>query len=102
MAFLKAFGSYVPARIVSNQELAASLQCSPEWIFDVSGIEERRYAAADESVANLGVAAARQCFERAGLAAPDIGMLIVSCGSSERRFPGPASTIANRLGLGNT
>jgi 3-oxoacyl-[acyl-carrier-protein] synthase-3 len=65
---------------------------------DVSGIEERRYAAENESVADMAVAAATQCLERAGMTVSDIGMFIVSSGSSERRFPGPASIVANRLG----
>jgi 3-oxoacyl-[acyl-carrier-protein] synthase III len=98
VAVLKAFGAYLPARIVPNQELGSRLNRTPEWILDVSGIEERRYAAEDESVADMAVAAARQCLERAGMTAADIGMFIVCSGSSERRFPGPAATVASRLG----
>jgi len=44
VAALKAFGAYVPSRIVHNQDLAARLGITPEWIKDVSGIEQRRYA----------------------------------------------------------
>ena len=61
MAAIKAFGAYLPSRIVTNSELAARLDCEPNWILDVSGIEERRYAAPEESVASMGVAAAREC-----------------------------------------
>jgi len=74
------------------------LNRTPDWISDVSGIEERRYAAEGESVADMAVAAATQCLERAGMTATDIGMFIVSSGSAERRFPGPASIVASRLG----
>jgi len=102
VAVLKAFGAYLPARIVPNQELACKLNRAPDWILDVSGIAERRYAAEDESVADMAVAAATQCLERAGMTAADIGMFIVSCGSSERRFPGPASAVASRLGATGT
>ena len=98
MAVLKAFGAYLPARIVTNQELGSRVNRTPDWILDVSGIEERRYAAENESVADMAVAAATQCLERAGMTVSDIGMFIVSSGSSERRFPGPASIVANRLG----
>jgi 3-oxoacyl-[acyl-carrier-protein] synthase III len=101
VAFLKAFGAYVPARVVPNEELAAQLNCTPAWIVEMSGIEERRYAAPEETVAGMAVAAARQCLDRAGMTAADIGLLIVSSGSSERRFPGPASTIAHQLGAAN-
>ena len=98
MSVLKAFGAYLPARIVPNQELGSKLNRTPDWILDVSGIEQRRYAAENESVADMAVAAATQCLERAGMTAADIGLFIVSSGSTERRFPGPASIVANRLG----
>ena len=96
MAFLRAFGRYVPARVVTNAELAARLGCEPDWILNVSGISERRYAES-ETVVDLGVRAAQDCLARAGSA--QIGMVIVSSGSSERRFPGPAAEIAAKLGL---
>jgi len=70
-----------------------------EWIFNVSGIEERRFAAEGESVADMGAQAAKDCLAQAGIEAQEIGMLLVSCGSSERRFPGPAAGVARRLGL---
>ena len=98
MAVLKAFGAYLPARVVTNQELAARLDCDAQWILDVSGIEERRYAAPDESVVRMAVAAAEQCLERADAKAREVGMFLVSSGSAERRFPGPASAVAEQLG----
>jgi len=102
VASIQAFGAYLPARAVTNQELAARLNCEPQWILDVSGIEQRRYAAPDESVAAMAVAAANQCLERAGLKPAEVGMVLVSSGSAERRFPGPASSVAQQLGAGGT
>ena len=99
MAFLKAFGSYLPSRIVRNDEIGAMVGSSAEWIFNVSGIEERRFAAETETVADMAAAAAENCLAAAGIKAPDLGLLIVSSGSSERRFPGPAASVANRLKL---
>ena len=99
MAVLKAFGAYLPSRIVRNEEIGARLSRTSEWILDVSGIEERRYAAENESVADMAIAAAEDCLHRAGVAARDLGMVLVSSGSSERRFPGPAVTVAHRLGI---
>ena len=98
MAVLKAFGAYLPSRVVTNQELAARLNCDAQWILDVSGIEERRYAAPDESVAQMAVAAGEQCLTRAGLEPAGVGMFLVSSGTAERRFPGPASQVAQQLG----
>lgn len=99
MAAILGLGAYLPSRIVTNNELAARLECEPGWILDVSGIEERRYADPQESVASMGVSAAQQCLDRAGVKAGDVGMVLVSSGSSERRFPGPAASIAHQLGI---
>jgi 3-oxoacyl-[acyl-carrier-protein] synthase-3 len=93
VAAIKAFGAYLPSRVVTNGELAARLDCEAGWILDVSGIEERRYASPDETVTTMAVAAAR-----AATSTEDIGMILVSSGSAERRFPGPASAIAHALG----
>jgi 3-oxoacyl-[acyl-carrier-protein] synthase III len=99
MAFLRAFGRYVPSRIVSNAELAERLGCEPDWILNVSGIAERRYAADNESVSTLAVAAASDCLERSGFERSGIGLFILASGSAERRFPGPAAETAARLGI---
>jgi 3-oxoacyl-[acyl-carrier-protein] synthase-3 len=98
MPFISAFGSYVPSRIVSNDDLAAKLGVEASWILSASGIAQRRYAVS-ESVVDLGVFAANDCLARANAAAESIKLLIVSSGSSERRFPGPAAEIGARLGL---
>jgi 3-oxoacyl-[acyl-carrier-protein] synthase-3 len=98
-AFLRAFGSYVPSRVVSNAELAERLGCEASWISSVSGIEQRRYAAEGETLVDLAVHAASDCLSRAEIASSQIGMLLVSSGSNERRFPGPAAETAARLGM---
>jgi 3-oxoacyl-[acyl-carrier-protein] synthase-3 len=95
MAFIRGFGSYVPSRVVTNSELAAQLGCDADWILKVSGISERRYAS--ESVVEMGALAGQDCLARAG--ASQVGAVIVSSGSSERRFPGPAAEIAAKLGF---
>ena len=100
MAFLKAFGSYLPERKVSNGELGQRLGCAPEWIERACGIAERRFAVEGEGVAEMAVAAAEDCLRRGGMQAADLGMVIVSSGSAEQRFPGPASSVAARLGCG--
>jgi 3-oxoacyl-[acyl-carrier-protein] synthase-3 len=98
MAFIRAFGAYLPSRVVGNAEIAAAVGVDPAWILQASGIEERRYAAPEETVADLGVKAARDCLERSGMSAREIGLVLCACGSAERRFPGPASAIGAGLG----
>jgi 3-oxoacyl-[acyl-carrier-protein] synthase III len=102
VASLLGFGAYVPERILSNDELAARLGCTPDWIFQVSGIRERRVAAENQSVADLGFAAAKECLELSGIPPNEIGQIMVASGSSERRFPGPSTNIARRLGIVGT
>ncbi len=102
MAFLRSFGAYLPGRVVANAELAPQLGVEPQWILSASGIAERRYAGDEDTVTSLGIKAAQDCMERAGLAAVDLGLILVSSGSSERFCPGPASLIAAGLGLSAT
>jgi len=99
MAFLRAFGAYLPSRVVDNAEVAKFTETTPEWILSVSGIAERRFAAAGESVADLAARAAQDCLATAAVDAASLGMVIVASGSAERQFPGPAATVASRLGL---
>jgi len=101
-AYLNGFGAYLPERVVANAELAERVGKTSEWIESVSGIQERRWARPEETVANMGVAAAEDCLRRAGIGANTLGMLIVSSGSGSRGFPGPAAEVAARLGLDST
>jgi len=99
MAKLRGFGAYLPARVVDNTEIGAMCGADPAWIKQQTGIEQRRWAASDERVADLGVKAARDCLANCGALAAEVGLVLVASGSAERRFPGPASSIAAALGL---
>lgn len=102
MSFLRGLGAWVPERVVTNAELAAEFACDAEWIFTASGIRERRYSEASDTVASLGVRAARACLERCGIEAGRVGLVIAASGTGERRFPGPAAEIATALGIAGT
>jgi 3-oxoacyl-[acyl-carrier-protein] synthase-3 len=99
-AYLHAFGTHLPERIVSNAELAARLGCTAEWIENASGIRERRWAADDTSVTDLAAGAATACLSRAGIPASQLGLLILASGSAPPGFPAPGASLAARLGLG--
>jgi 3-oxoacyl-[acyl-carrier-protein] synthase-3 len=102
MAFLRAFGSWLPPHRVTNEEIAPLVGATPEWILELTGIEERRYAADEDTIAGIGLLAARDCLEKAGATPADLGMILVASGSSDRFCPGPASQIAAALGLTST
>lgn len=102
MAYLRAFGCYVPERRVGNEELATRTGRDVATIEKTTGIRERRYAADDVSVADMGLLAANDCLSKAGITAQEVGLILFSSGSAERCFPGPASTLAAKLGLTTT
>ena len=102
MASLRAFGCYLPSRVVENAELGAMVGADPAWILQASGIEQRRFAAPEETVASMGARAAAECLANAGIEAKEVGLVLVASGSGERRFPGPASAIGSALGIPGT
>ena len=102
MSYLRGFGSWLPSRRVDNGELAPLVDATPEWILEVTGIEQRRYAGEDDTVASLGVKAAQDCLTNAGATPADLGMILVASGSSDRFCPGPAGQIASALELAST
>jgi 3-oxoacyl-[acyl-carrier-protein] synthase-3 len=99
MASILSFGRYLPHRVLDNAALARRLNCDAAWIVEMSGIEERRIADPSETVADLAARAARDCLENAVVEAAEIGLVILSSGTAERRFPGPAAELAEKLGL---
>jgi 3-oxoacyl-[acyl-carrier-protein] synthase-3 len=99
MSFLRATGAYLPEHILTSEEIAPRLGVPPNWISNVSGIRERRIASESESIVSMGVAAARNAIARAGIAVSQVGALLVSSGTFNRSFPGPAVEVARELGL---
>ena len=99
MAFIRAFGSHLPSRIITNEQLGPLVGADPAWILHASGISERRFADPQQTVADLGAHAAKNALANAGLQASDVGFIIGSSGSAERRFPGPSSSIGAILGI---
>jgi 3-oxoacyl-[acyl-carrier-protein] synthase-3 len=86
--------------MVPNSELASRVGCTAEWIESVSGIRERRWAAAETTVTDMAEAAAKDCLSRAGVDVSQVGMLILASGSAAPGFPAPSAELAQRLGLG--
>lgn len=92
-------GAYRPAREVTNAEICERIDSSDDWIRRRSGISTRRWARADQTVADMGVEAATRAVSAAGLEADCIDMLIVSTVTHMYQTPAAAPEIAERLGL---
>lgn len=99
MAFIRGFGSWLPSRIVTNEEIAERVGKEASWIRDVSGIEQRRWGAPEDTVVAMGARAGNNCLETSGATKEEIGLVIVSTGSHGNRFPGAAAEIAHALGM---
>jgi 3-oxoacyl-[acyl-carrier-protein] synthase III len=98
-ARILAFGDYQPARIVTNDELARTIDTNDEWIRSRVGIAERRIAGPEEGVADLAFHAGGKALAGSGLSAADIDLVIVATCSAETLVPNVSATVAHRLGI---
>jgi 3-oxoacyl-[acyl-carrier-protein] synthase-3 len=92
-------GSYLPARTLTNDDLAKIVDTSDEWIFQRTGIKERHIAADGETTSMLGEKAARAALEDAGLVPDDIDLIIVGTSTPDWTFPSTATQIQAALGI---
>ncbi|NUU24126.1 MAG: ketoacyl-ACP synthase III [Streptomycetaceae bacterium] len=93
-------GGYRPVRVVPNAELVDRIDSSDEWIQSRSGIKTRRWANAEETVAEMSIAAAGKALAHAGIDAGQLGCVIVSTVTHLKQTPAIATEIAHRLGAG--
>jgi 3-oxoacyl-[acyl-carrier-protein] synthase III len=94
-----AFGGYQPAKVVTNDDLAASVDTTDEWIRSRVGIASRRIAASDETVADMAVAASGKALAASGLSPADIDLVIVATCTPEVMIPNTSAVVARRLGI---
>lgn len=101
IAWLAGLGTAVPERVVTNAELESVLDTSDQWIVERTGIRQRHYAAPGQSVASLARDAAERALTNAGLTAKDIGAIILSTATPDRRLPSTACDLQALLGADN-
>jgi 3-oxoacyl-[acyl-carrier-protein] synthase-3 len=92
-------GSYLPQRIVTNDELARRLDTSDAWIVQRTGIRQRHVAAAGEHTSDLAEAAARRALTRAEMRAGDLDMIVLATATPDNTFPATATKLQARLGM---
>ncbi len=92
-------GSYLPERVVTNQELQSRIETSDEWIVSRTGIEARHVAADGEMTSDLAYQAARNAMESAGVGPDDIDLIVVATTTPDMIFPSTACLLQARLGI---
>jgi 3-oxoacyl-[acyl-carrier-protein] synthase III len=91
-------GSYVPERILTNEELSKTVDTTDEWIFTRTGIRERRIAAEGEFTSHMATKAAKRALEQANLAPEDIELIIVATITPDTFTPATACYVQQNLG----
>ncbi|MDP2327051.1 MAG: beta-ketoacyl-ACP synthase III [Dehalococcoidia bacterium] len=97
-ARISGVGRYVPERVMTNEELEATVETSSEWIVERTGISERRIAAPHETTSSMGTEAARRALASAGITGAEIDLVITGTCTPDGLFPATASAIQNAIG----
>jgi len=98
-AVVKGIGSYLPENIVTNDDLAKTVDTSDEWIRDRTGIEQRHIAAEGEKTSDLAMHAATAALADANMDASEIDLIILATSTPDNTFPATATAIQARLGI---
>lgn len=92
-------GSYLPAKVLTNADLAGAVDTSDEWIRQRTGIGQRHIAADHESASDLALEASRRAIDMAGITPADIDLVIVATTTPDMVFPSTACILQSKLGI---
>ena len=92
-------GSYLPARVMTNQEFAARLDTSDAWIRSRTGIVQRHIAEDSQGSSDLALPAARRALEAADIAANDVDLIVLATSTPDYIFPSTACLLQAKLGV---
>ncbi len=90
-------GANVPDRVLTNEELSGMVDTSDEWIVVRTGIRERRIAREDEALSDMALPAARHALGMAGVAGPELDLIICATVTPDMAFPATAAIMADEL-----
>jgi 3-oxoacyl-[acyl-carrier-protein] synthase-3 len=91
-------GSYVPEKILTNEDLSRMVDTSDEWITTRTGIKQRRVAAKDEQTSDMATKAALKAMEQAKISAKDIDLILVATATPDMLFPATACFVQKKIG----
>jgi|SRR5687767_1271589 len=96
---IKGVGSYLPAKILTNDDLARMVDTNDAWIVERTGIRERRIAAKGELTSDLATAAAKAALDHAGMEAGALDLIVLATATPDQTFPATAATVQANLGM---
>ena len=96
---VRGVGGYLPKKVLTNNDLAAMVDTTDQWITERTGIRKRHTAAEGEASSDMATAASRIALERAGLTPDDIDLIIVATATPDYTFPATATVVQNKLGI---
>ena len=96
---IASLGTYVPPRVMTNEDLERLVDTSDAWILKRTGIRTRHIADADAATSDLAVEAARRAIDGAGLTPRDIGFLVVGTTTPDMFFPSTACLVQDKVGI---
>ncbi len=92
-------GSYLPERVVTNEELSKTVETSDEWIRQRTGICQRHIAAEDEFTSHLAIKASQRALDHAGIEASDLDLIVLATATPDQTFPATATRVQAALGM---
>jgi 3-oxoacyl-[acyl-carrier-protein] synthase-3 len=92
-------GSYLPERVITNDEMAKLVDTSDEWITARTGIKQRHVAADEERTSDLALQASRAALSAAGLSVKDLDMIVLATATPDETFPATATVVQAELGM---
>jgi 3-oxoacyl-[acyl-carrier-protein] synthase-3 len=96
---IESVGSYLPARILSNDDLSRIVDTSDDWIVERTGIRERRIAAEGQTTGDLAIEAAKSALANAGKKPADIDLVLLATSTPDNTFPATAAKVQAELGI---
>jgi len=100
-ATITGVGSYVPKKVVTNEDMMKIVDTTDEWITTMTGIKERRYCADDEASSDLAHRASLIALERASVSPDDVECIVVGTATGDMAFPSTACLTQAKLGAKN-
>src|SRR5436189_3817692 len=91
-------GSYVPEKVLTNEDLSRMVDTSDEWITTRTGIKERRIAAKDENTSDMAVTAALNAIEQAKISPNEIDLILLATATPDMLFPATACFVQKKIG----